>query len=151
MDRKSFDKSNVASEMKGVGDIAKTYGEPTIANVEKSAADGKVVYASSEEEIRSLRDQLKTAQETLAETTKQAASTAKKFVSDAASSISDSVGAAASDVSDKSVKVATAVADGTTDVAKKLEQYTRSNPMIALAAALAVGLLIGSRASGNRS
>ena len=151
MDRKSSDKSNLASEVKGVADLAKTYGESPMDNVEKSAEYGKVAYASLEDENRSLRDQLKTAQQTLAETTKQAANTAKKFVSDAASSISDSVGAAASDVSDKSAKVATAVSDGTTDVAKKVEQFTRSNPMLALAAAVAVGLLIGSRAGGNRS
>lgn len=149
MERKSFDKSNVASEVKSAVDTTKSYGQAAIDIAEN--APGTVAYPSQEEEIRSLRDQLKAAQEGLAEATKQAASTAKKFVSDAASSISDHVGAAASDVSDRSAKVASAVADSTTDVAKKVEQFTRSNPYMALAAAVAVGLLIGSRSGGNRS
>ena len=151
MDRKSSDKSNLASEMKVSDDMAKTYGDTTIDKGDKATGEGRLSHTSLEEENRSLRDQLKSVQETLAETTKHAANTAKKFVSDTASSISDSVGAAASDVSDKSAKVATAVAGGTTDAAKQLEQFTRSNPMLALAAAVAVGLLIGSRAGGNRS
>ena len=152
MERKPSDKSTVGSTVKDFSEPAKTYAGSAIEGMEKMGESGSAGHeSSSDQEIKSLRDQLKIAQEALAAATKSAGDTAKKFVSDTASSISDSVSAAASGVSDQSAKVASAVSDGTTDVAKKVEQFTRSNPMLALGAALAIGLLLGSRSSGNRS
>ena len=153
MERKLSEKSTVGSATKDVSEPAKTYAASAFEGAEKMAGSGSGVYSSSnsEEEIKSLRDQLKTAQDALAGATKIAGDTAKKFVSDTASNISDTVSNAASGVSDQSAKVANAVSGGTTDMANRVEQFTRSNPMLALGAALAIGLLIGSRSSGNRS
>lgn len=151
MERKSTDKSNVATAASVLSEPVKTYSETAKEGMENLGELASKVYASSEDEIKSLRDQLKIAQESLAANAKSAGDTAKKFVSDTASTISDSVGAAASGVSEQSAKVASAVSDGTSDVAKKFEQFTRSNPMLALGAALAIGLLLGSRSSRNRS
>lgn len=153
MERKLSEKSTVGSAAKDFSEPTKTYAASAFEGTEKMAGSGSGIYssASSEDEIKSLRDQLKTAQDALAAATKIAGDTAKKFVSDTASTISDSVSTAASGVSDQSARVASAVSGGTTDMANKVEQFTRSNPMLALGAALAIGLLIGSRSSGNRS
>lgn len=152
MERKSPDKSNVESMAKDFSEPIKTYAGSANQGTEKFVESVSGIHTSTnDEEIKSLRDQLKTAQDALAAATKSAGDTAKKFVSDTTSTISDNVSAAASSVSDHSAKVASAVSDGTTDVAKKVEQFTRSNPMLALGVTLAIGLLIGSRSSGNRS
>ena len=152
MERKLSDKSSVGSTARDFSEPAKTYAGSAVGGMENMGESGSAIHASSsDEQIKGLRDQLKTAQEALAAATKSAGDTAKKFVSDTASTISDGVSAAASGVSDQSAKVASAVSDGTTDVAKKVEQFTRSNPMLALGAALAIGLLLGSRSSGKRS
>ena len=152
MERKSSDKSPIGSTSRDFGEPAKTYAGSAMGGMENMEESSAAIRASSpDEEIKGLRDQLKTAQEALAAATKSAGDTAKKFVNDTASTISDSVSAAASGVSDQSAKVASAVSDGTTDVAKKVEQFTRSNPMLALGAVLVIGLLLGSRSSGMRS
>lgn len=151
MERKSTDKTGVGSSVKDYSEPVKSYASSSFEGTERMGESGSVVHSSYEEEIKSLRDQLKIAQDALVATTKTAGETAKKFVSDTASTISDSVSAAASGVSDQSARVASAVSDGTTDVAKKVEHFTRSNPMLALGAALAIGLLLGSRSSGHRS
>lgn len=104
---------------------------------------------SMNEEINSLKTDLLSLKQSLANLTSKAASNTIGMATDATSKVSDSVTGAASLIADKSTDMATAVSKGARSLSVEVEEMTRRNPLPALAGAVVVGMLIGMASRGR--
>ena len=94
-------------------------------------------------DLQSLREDLNTLKDTVAEFVSQAGTNAVKTARDATSNVASQVGNAASNVAEKGSEIATTASKQAKTFASELETLGRNNPIGAMVAAMMVGVLIG--------
>jgi ElaB/YqjD/DUF883 family membrane-anchored ribosome-binding protein len=107
------------------------------------AADAKNAREKSQGETAALRDDLNHLKETVTKFVSAATSDAAESASRVASNVAGRVNSAAGDFAGKSAEVVSATADHAKTLVADFESMARRNPMGTLAAAVAVGIMIG--------
>lgn len=121
--------------------------------IRRAVHDVKESAAAQMPDIEHLLQQLEDARATIRDLSARVAQTARDAGDSATAafaSASESIGQTASDVSQKASATAQSAAHSAEAVGSEIEKFTRRNPIVALAAAVTFGLVLGMSTRGRK-
>jgi ElaB/YqjD/DUF883 family membrane-anchored ribosome-binding protein len=139
-DTARFRKSHAQATDYPFGDRA---GGGTVSPDAAARTTASTAADNTAEDVEALRKDLDGLRDAVAAFVSQTAERATRVAQDAASSVADQAGAAAGKLADRGAAMAADAAEQAKGVAAEIEGLARRNPLSAIAAAAAIGLIVG--------
>ena len=127
----------------GVGGSGSTVSESVARGKEAIGTAATDAMNSAGSDLQSLRADLNSLKDTVANFVSQAGGEAAKSAREVTSNVADQVGGVARDLTSKGAGMASAASDQAKSFASELENMARRNPLGAIAGAVVFGVLIG--------